>query len=156
MKISIVVGASENNAIGRDNSLPWHHKGDLENFKNITSGKTLIMGRKCFESIGFVLPNRRSIVLSRNSSLDISGAETADTIPKALNLVHNVEEVMVIGGAEIYERFLPLASEIHFTRIHAYIDDADAYFPQLDYSIWECKEIKALDSLATYYHLIRK
>jgi len=135
-KLSIIAAISENNAIGKDNQLLWHLPADLKHFKALTTGHTIIMGRKTFDSIGKPLPNRRSIVVSRNTALKIEGVELAYTLEDALRLAGNEEEVFIIGGAEIYRQSLPFADKIYLTKIHQH-HDADAFFPEIDPGIWE-------------------
>lgn len=135
-KLSIIAAVSENNAIGKDNQLLWHLPADLKHFKALTTGHTIIMGRKTFDSIGKPLPNRRSIVVSRNTALKIEGVELAYTLEDALRLAGNKEEVFIIGGAEIYRQSLPFADKIYLTRVHQQ-HEADAFFPEIDPGIWK-------------------
>lgn len=135
MILSIVVAASENNAIGKNNELLWHLPADLKFFKQLTTGHTIIMGRKTYESIGKPLPNRRSIVISRNKDYKIEGAEVVSSIEEAIELCNNEEEAFLIGGAEIYKYALHLTNRIYFTKVRG-IFDADAFFPELHNSEW--------------------
>ena len=118
MILSIVVAMSENNAIGKDNKLLWHLPADLKHFKEITSGHTILMGRKTFDSIGRPLPNRRNIVITRNADLSLEGVEIYNGLEQALAACRNEAEVFLIGGAEIYRQailFTPLAMHIYTT-----------------------------------------
>ncbi|MCO4836621.1 MAG: dihydrofolate reductase [Oceanospirillaceae bacterium] len=141
MTIALIVAASQNNVIGRNNQLPWHLPGDLQYFKTMTLGKPVIMGRKTFESIGKPLPGRDNIVISRqtNYAADgikvVSSLEQAIALGQSINLINGIEEVMVIGGAQIYEKSLDLADRVYLTRVHRKVE-GDAYFPALDSQLW--------------------
>ncbi|MEP0519792.1 MAG: dihydrofolate reductase [Hyphomicrobiales bacterium] len=134
--IALVVGAAENNVIGNKGDMPWKVSADLRNFKAITSGKPIIMGRKTFDSIGRPLPNRRNIVVTRNAKWHADGAKTAQSLPAAIELAAEASEIMVIGGGELYAQALPLADRIYFTHIHA-TPDGDTWFPALSDDIWQ-------------------
>ena len=141
MSIALIVAASENNVIGVNNQLPWHLPGDLKYFKAMTLGKPVIMGRKTFESIGKPLPGRDSIVISRQTNYAAEGINLVASLGEAIALgerlsqVNATEEVMIIGGAQIYAEALALAHRVYLTRVHAIID-GDAYFPQLEAGSW--------------------
>ena len=107
MRLSIVVAMDNNGLIGKDNQLPWHLPADLAYFKKITTGKSILMGRKTYDSIGRPLPNRRNIVITRNTKILIPECEVVSSIDEALLLTQNEEEVMVIGGASLF--FLPFS-----------------------------------------------
>lgn len=139
MKISLIVAASTNNVIGVDGDLPWRLPEDLKKFKAITMGKPMIMGRATFESIGKALPGRRSIVLSRQAGFEAAGCEVVSSAAEALDIAGDAEEVMVIGGGEIYRQFLPMADRIYLTRIDAHID-GDTRFPEIDPADWRVIE----------------
>src|SRR5690606_13415111 len=104
--ISIIVATAQNNAIGFKNQLLWHMPADLRFFKNTTTGHTVIMGRKTFESVGKPLPNRRNIIITRKEDLTIEGAEVTNSIDEALNLCDPSEETFIVGGAEIYAQIM--------------------------------------------------
>ena len=135
MKISLIAAMSENRVIGRDGALPWHLPADLARFKSITTGHTLIMGRKTFESVGKPLPNRRSIVISRNSDYQCEGVVVAHSFDEALEHGAGQEEVFVLGGQAVFELALPRADRIYLTMVHASID-GDTHFPPFDPSEW--------------------
>ena len=135
MIVSIIAAIAENNAIGKDNKLLWNLPTDLKHFKTITSGHTVIMGRKTFDSMGKPLPNRRNIVVTRQEDLLIIGAEVTNTIEHALALCAHEEEVFIIGGAQIYTQALSLTDRIYLTIVHENYD-ADTFFPELDRSKW--------------------
>ncbi len=131
MRLSIIVAMDDNQLIGKDNALPWHLPADLGYFKKTTTGKTVLMGRKTYESIGKPLPNRRNVIVSRNSEFKAEGCEIVDSIDAALNLAKNDNEVMVMGGASFYEQMLPSADRLYITRIDGKYD-GDAHFPKFD------------------------
>jgi len=128
MKISMIVAMAENRVIGLDNKMPWHLPGDLKFFKRVTLGKPVIMGRKTYQSIGRPLPGRMNIVLTRDNDLHIEGVTCVQTVEQALALVADVEEVMVIGGATIYQQFLSKATRLYLTFIDLNVD-GDTLFP---------------------------
>lgn len=134
--IALVVGAAENNVIGNKGDMPWKVSADLKKFKETTTGKPIIMGRKTFESIGRPLPNRRNIVVTRNAAWSAQGAETAQSLPAAIALAEHEPEIMVIGGGEMYAQALPIADRIYLTRIHA-SPEGDTWFPALAEDIWQ-------------------
>lgn len=135
MIVSIVVAIAQNNAIGKDNKLLWNLPRDLKHFKEITSGHTVIMGRKTFDSMGKPLPNRRNIVITRQEDLLIMDAEVTNTLEHALALCANEAEVFIIGGAQIYKEALSLTNRIYLTVVHENYE-ADTFFPELDNSKW--------------------
>lgn len=135
MLVSLVVAVSSNNAIGKNNQLLWHLPADLKHFKQITTGHTVFMGRKTYESIGKPLPNRRNIVISK-SIKEIPGCGVVPSLEEALLLPGKNEEVMVIGGAAIYALTLPRADRIYLTRVHQKFE-ADTFFPEIDPKKWQ-------------------
>jgi dihydrofolate reductase len=135
-KVSIIVAIDQENGIGKDNQLLWHLPNDLKFFKKTTSGNTIIMGRKTYDSIGRPLPNRRNIVISRNQDLKIEGIEVFENINSALEACQTKSEVFIIGGGEIYKQALPLTSKIYLTKVDANCA-ADTFFPALNYSSWQ-------------------
>jgi len=139
MKISMIVAMAENRVIGLDNKMPWHLPGDLKFFKRVTLGKPVIMGRKTYQSIGRPLPGRMNIVLTRDNDLHIEGVTCVQTVEQALALVADVEEVMVIGGATIYQQFLSKATRLYLTFIDLNVD-GDTLFPDYQ-AIAEWNEI---------------
>ena len=137
MKISIIVAVAQNGAIGKENKLLWHISEDLKYFKRVTSGNPVVMGRKTWESIGKPLPGRRNIVISR--SLDsLPGAEVFKSLELAFDEVgkSDADEIFIIGGGEIYRQALPFASKLYLTKVHVTIEDADTFFPALDFELW--------------------
>jgi dihydrofolate reductase len=135
MKVSMIVAVSANNVIGANAGLPWRLQEDLRRFKEITMGKPMIMGRLTFESIGKALPGRRSIVITRQVDYQREGIEVVTTPDAALELAGDVDEVMIIGGGEVYEQFLPMTDRIYLTRVHAEFD-GDTFFPEINEDEW--------------------
>ena len=133
--VSAIVAAAENNAIGKDNQLLWHLPNDLRFFKRTTSGHTIIMGRKTYESVGKPLPNRRNMIITRQSGYAVEGAEVFHSLGAALQHCAGEPEVFVVGGAEIYQQALPVVDCIYLTRVHAEIV-GDSFFPTLDEKEW--------------------
>lgn len=141
MVISLIVAASENNAIGAGNQLPWHLPNDMKFFKNTTWGMPVIMGRKTFQSMsGKPLPGRYNIILTQqgNHGIDLQEVIIAKTIEEALTKAGETDckEVFVIGGGQIFEIFLPVTDKIFMTRVHTVIN-GDVYFPEIDEAIWK-------------------
>lgn len=136
--LSIAVAVGENFAIGKNNQLLWHMPADLKFFKQTTSGHTVVMGRKTFDSVGRPLPNRRNIVITRDASLKIDGVEVVNSLDEALEITENEEKpVFIVGGAEIYRQALPKTDTLYLTTIHHNTFDADTFFPEIDRSEWE-------------------
>ena len=135
MKISLIVAADENLGIGKNNQLPWHLPADLKYFKTLTTGHTIIMGRKTFESIGRILPNRRHIVVSRQNNYLAEGAEVVPSLQDAFDLCKDESEAFVIGGAQMFEQSFPLADILYLTIIHHQFD-ADTFLPEIDQTYW--------------------
>ncbi|KAB8044905.1 dihydrofolate reductase [Janthinobacterium aquaticum] len=133
--LTIIVATDQQGGIGIDNTLPWKLPEDLAHFKRLTTGHPIIMGRKTFDSIGRPLPNRRNIVITRNSEWRHDGVEAVGSIEAALALLAG-EEAYVIGGAEIYRQSLVLATRLIVTEIAAAYD-CDAFFPAIDHAIWQ-------------------
>ena len=126
--LALIVAVARNGVIGRSGDLPWHISEDLKHFKKTTSGHAIIMGRKTHESIGRALPKRRNIVVTR-SGAEFEGCETAGSLEEAIALARTSDECpFVIGGASLYERALPLATEIYLTAIDEDVE-GDTYFP---------------------------
>jgi len=136
MIISMIVAAAENNAIGKNNGMLWRLPNDFKYFKDKTSGHTIIMGRKTYDSMGKALHNRRNIIVTRDKDLKLPDATITHSIEEALSLGQSEEEVFIIGGAEIYKQGMPLANRIYLTRVHQRYD-ADAFFPEPDPEIWK-------------------
>ena len=137
MELSIVVAVADNGVIGRNNALPWHLPADLGHFKRITMGKPILMGRKTHESIGRALPGRTNIVLTTQRDYATPGCRVVHSINDAIALAEEEgnDELMVIGGAKLYENTLPRADRIYLTRVHGDFD-GDTWFPEIEESAW--------------------
>lgn len=141
--LSIVVAISENNVIGKNNKLLWHIPEDMKRFKELTTGHTIIMGRKTFESIGKVLPDRRHIILTRDSEYVVNNenVEIVNDINELDSHIDETEENFIIGGAIIYNQLIKRANKVYMTKIHK-VFDGDAYFPKLSETEWKEVERK--------------
>ncbi len=135
--ISLIAAIDEAGGLGLNNQLLCHLPADLQHFKKITMGKPIIMGRKTFASIGRALPGRTNIVLS-HSPLSIDGVIVADSLLKVVEQYQETDELMIIGGAEIYRQSMDMATRLYITRIHHHFT-ADVFFPNIDESLWFCK-----------------
>ncbi|NOS89893.1 MAG: dihydrofolate reductase [Methylococcaceae bacterium] len=136
MKISLIVAMAHNRVIGLNNQMPWHLSADLKNFKKITLGSPILMGRKTFESIGRPLPGRTNIIISRNLAYQQPGCLIANNLENALQIAcQNADEVFVIGGAELYKSLLPVANTLYMTLIHQDFT-GDTWFPAWDNHSW--------------------
>lgn len=133
--ISLIAAAARNNVIGKGNALPWDLPNDLQHFREVTAGHTIIMGRKTFESIGRPLPKRRNIIITRQDDYKPEGVEVVSSTEAALATMSEDEEAFVIGGGEIFKQALPIADRIYLTRVEADVE-GDAFFPELDMSEW--------------------
>ncbi|MFY8327777.1 type 3 dihydrofolate reductase [Pseudoalteromonas sp. ZZD1] len=131
MKISMIAAMANNRIIGQDNKMPWHLPADLQHFKSVTMSKPVIMGRKTFESIGRPLPGRKNIIISRNAQYSAQGIEVVTSPEEALLLVKDCEEVMIIGGGNIYQQFLSQASTLYLTFINLDVT-GDTQFPDYE------------------------
>jgi dihydrofolate reductase len=134
--ISLIVAASTNHVIGVDGQLPWHLRDDLQHFKAITTGKPVVMGRKTHASIGRPLPGRHNIVMTRRPDFEAPGCTVVSSKQEALAAAGDADEVMVIGGGEIYAAFRPDAGRVYLTRVHAEVA-GDATFAELDPRKWQ-------------------
>ena len=129
--ISLIVAMAQNGVIGRDNSLPWRLPEDLKRFRAFTLGKPVLMGRKTFESIGHPLPGRTNLVLTRDRSFLAHGVIVVHSVAEAMAQAGASEELVAIGGAEVYRLLLPLARRIYLTHVHADVP-GDITFPEFD------------------------
>jgi dihydrofolate reductase len=134
-RVAIIAALARNRAIGRDNAMPWRLPEDLKRFKSLTTGHTVIMGRKTFESIGSPLLGRDNIVITRSPDWFRPGCLVAHSLEAALAAVGESRDAFVIGGAEIYALALPHAARLHMTEIERDFD-GDAFFPEYDRSLW--------------------
>ena len=151
MKLSLIVAMSSNRVIGVDNRLPWHFSSDLQRFKRITMGKPLLMGRCTHESIGRPLPGRQNIVLTTDAGYRAEGCTVVHSLEDALRAADDAEELMVIGGASLYERLLPKADRLYLTLIEREFS-GDTFFPQIDWADWtEVERISISDDPSVFF-----
>lgn len=134
-EIVLIAAMDANRAIGVDNGLPWHLPDDLKRFKALTTGRTVLMGRKTAESLGRALPGRINLVLTRSGRAPFEGMQAVASLAQALQACGH-GDLMVIGGAEVYALALPHAQRMHLTHVDACLASADAYFPGFDVSQW--------------------
>lgn len=142
MILSLIVACGRKGEIGKKNGLLWHIPEDLKNFKKLTLGKTIVMGRKTYDSIGRPLPGRETIVLTRGEEFNVPGVARAKSLDEAIALAkkNNSEECVICGGGQIYEQALPLVQKIYLSRIDEEDVEADTFFPILNPQDWEVKE----------------
>lgn len=157
--ISLIVARADNGVIGHQNKMPWHIPAELKHFKSRTLGKPIIMGRKTFESLGRVLPGRPHVVISRSEQSlpdNCYGVTSLDqAIEQALSLATD-DEVVVIGGAEIYQQALPRVDRLYLTEVHLE-PEGDTFFPDLDSAVWqetERTDVPASDESAIAYSIV--
>jgi dihydrofolate reductase len=137
--LSLIVAVSENGVIGKNNQLLWRLSADLKQFKALTTNHVIIMGRKTFDSIGKPLPNRTSIIISRQKNIEIKGCLVVDSLQKAVEIAEIIkpnEEIFVIGGGEIYNESLPIADKIYLTEVKTIVE-GDTFFPKLNAKDWK-------------------
>ncbi|MEH6564026.1 MAG: dihydrofolate reductase [Halopseudomonas sp.] len=155
IKIAMIAAMGSNHVIGRDNMMPWHLPEDLKYFRATTWGKPIVMGRKTFDSLGRPLPGRSNIVISRQPGLSIAGVQVVGDIAAALQLARHqaeldaVDEIMVIGGGNIYQQCLALADRLYLTRVEL-APEGDAWFPQFSDADWELSSERAVAAGADY------
>ncbi len=133
--ISIIVAMAENRVIGSDNALPWHLPADLKHFKAMTVGKPIIMGRKTWESLPGKLPDRTHIIITANPDYAVAGCLVVHSLEAALEAAGDVSEVMIVGGAMLYQQALPLADRLYLTLVETQVE-GDARFPEYDPAQW--------------------
>lgn len=156
--LSMIVAIANNNVIGKDNKLIWRLPEDLKRFKTITSGKTIIMGRKTFESLGRVLPNRVHIVLTKNKDYHYEHEQVkiVNNVEELKPYIESQEEYFVIGGEAIYKMLMPLAKKMYITKLYEDFD-GDTFFPQIDENVWKVvkqeKGIKNEDNPYDYEYI---
>ncbi len=162
-ELAIIVAVAENGVIGSNNALPWKLPEDLQNFKRITMGKPVVMGRKTYESIGRPLPGRTNIVVTRNVSFRAEGVLVVHSIDEALALASEVAasagvaEAIVMGGADLYAATIPAADRLYITEVHASVE-GDAVLPTIDWTRWRevCREHRVAQSPNPYdYSFVR-
>ena len=157
MSYTIIAAVGKNNELGKDNKLIWSLPGDLKFFRKTTTGKTIIMGRKTFDSLPKMLPNRKHIVLSRGNNFpeDVVVYSSFEELQRVLNDID--EEFFVIGGGSVYDLFLEYADKLCLTEVDAECLDADAYFPKFDKTEWDSEILESnSDNDISYKHVLYK
>ena len=136
---SMIVAVSENNVIGKNGTMPWHLKTDLQRFKELTTNHCVIMGRNCFNSIGKPLSNRTNIIVSSNTDLEIPGCIVKPSLEYAADYANSRYDStpFIIGGGTLYRQAINLVNVLYLTRVHTIIEDGDVFFPELDMSKWD-------------------
>jgi dihydrofolate reductase len=134
-KLSLIAAVAENGVIGLDNALPWHLPEDLKRFRALTTGHHIIMGRKTYESLNRLLPDRTTVIVTRNPHYEVPGALIANSLEAAIAQCSGDPEIFLIGGAELYKDGLDKADKLYLTEVHQ-VFDGDAYFPQWDRQQW--------------------
>lgn len=141
-RISIIVAATEDNAIGRGGAMLYHLPGDLRRFKRLTMGYPIIMGRRTFESLpNGALPGRRNIVVTSSADFDAPGTEVARSLMEAVEMASDADVAYIIGGGQVYREAFAFADEIELTRIHTTAVDADTFIPAIDPAVWRETEL---------------
>lgn len=140
--LSLIVAYANRQVIGINNTLPWHLPEDLKRFKALTTGHHIIMGRKTYESLGRLLPNRTTVIVTRNPNFVVEGALVANSLEAAIALCQHDDEPFLIGGAELYQHGLALATKLYITQVALEVA-GDAYFPTIDFSKWQLCEKNA-------------
>ena len=149
--ISIIAAIAVNGAIGANNNLLWRLPNDMKRFRELTTGHTVIMGRKTFESLpGGALPNRKNVVITRNNRLLFKNCEMYSRLDDAINRYKNENEIFIIGGAMVYEQAILFADKLYLTFVHQIFDDADVYFPPINEDKWTLTESKSFPSDAKH------
>ena len=153
--ITIIAAIGEDNALGKDNDLIWHLPADLKRFKKVTSGHHILMGRNTFESIGKPLPNRTTVIITRNKAYKQEGCIVVNSLEEAIKVAEKDEKIFIIGGAQIYAYAIEnnLADKLDITIVHQKFE-ADVYFPKIDVTKWKevSRETFEADEQNTYLH----
>ena len=151
--IGLIVARSKNNVIGKNGEIPWNIKGEQKQFKELTTGNVVIMGRKSFEEIGKPLPNRKNIIVSRNEKFSGENLITVSSLQEALELTKG-EKVFVAGGYGLYEEALPLVDVMYITEVDIEIEDGDVFFPEFDETEFEKTVIESGGGEVKYTRVI--
>jgi dihydrofolate reductase len=150
--ISMIVAMDENGLIGKNNSLPWHLPNDLKYFKRITIGNTIVMGRKTYESIGKPLPGRKNVILTRNKNYTIDNATIINS-PDMVQQLASIDDVFIIGGAELFSSLIGITDKLYITKIHEKFE-GDVYFPSINWDDWVIESVEkgTVDDNNIYQH----
>lgn len=147
--LAIIAARSGNNVIGKNGTIPWNLKGEQLQFKTLTTGQTVIMGRRSYEEIGHPLPNRQTIVVSGTKCFTGENLQTAHTLQEALALA-KTDEIYIAGGSALFREALPLADVIYLTEVDLTVEDGDTFFPDFDRSAFECTIGETLGDTVKY------
>ncbi|MES2498973.1 MAG: dihydrofolate reductase [Pseudomonadota bacterium] len=139
--LSIIVAVANDNVIGINNGLPWHLPEDLKRFRALTTGHHIIMGRKTYESLGRLLPNRTTVIVTRNKDYQVEGALIASSLESAIRLCEDDNEPFLIGGAELYQDGIALANKLYLTKVNISVA-GDAFFAEINLNDWQLSEKK--------------
>jgi dihydrofolate reductase len=156
MSLSLIVAMARNRTIGVNNTLPWRCPEDLKHFKALTMGHHMIMGRKTFESIGKPLPGRTTVVVTRNSDLEIEGCLIEHSLTEAIAACAGDDEIFIVGGAELYRQAIDLVDTLYITEIQQDVE-GDAHFPELDKTEWveTAREVRSQETpQPLHYHFV--
>lgn len=141
MIISIIAAIGKNNVIGSEGRLPWRIRGDMKRFVSLTKGKTVVMGRRTYESIGKPLKDRTNIILTRNTDFKAEGCTVVNSVEEVFEIIDDKHEIIIIGGASIYKQFLPKAQKMYLTIINHNFE-GDVFFPYFDKNEWLEKSVE--------------
>jgi dihydrofolate reductase len=152
-RLSLIAALADNRVIGIDNRMPWHLPADLQHFKRLTMGKPMIMGRKTWESLPGLLPGRPHLVVTRDPAYVAQGAQVVHSLQQALDAYPDADELMLVGGANLYAQALPLAAHLYLTYVHI-APKGDAFFPEFDPAQWRevAREAGVCDARNTIPH----
>ncbi len=134
--LSLIVAVSKNGVIGVNNTLPWHLPEDLKQFRALTTGHHIIMGRKTYDSLGRLLPNRTTVIVTRNHAYKVEGAIIAHSLQNAIEFCASDDEAFIIGGAELYQEGLKVANKLYITEVDLQVE-GDAFFPAINQEVWQ-------------------
>ncbi len=136
--VTVIAAIAKNNALGKDNELIWYLPADLKRFKKTTTGHHIIMGRNTYESIGKPLPNRTTVIITKNTNYKVDGCIIVHSLDEALEISKQDETPFIIGGAQIYKQAISIVDKLDITEVH-HSFDADVFFPKIDLTIWKEK-----------------
>ncbi len=148
--IALIVAYDKNRVIGKNGKIPWKIDGEQQRFRELTTGNTVIMGRKTYEEIGRPLPNRKTIVISKTANFDGENCKTAGSLAEAIGMAE--EDIYISGGAALYEEALPLCQKLYITEIDASFN-GDVFFPAFDENNYKKETIKRVDGKISYTYL---
>ena len=151
--ISIIVAVAKDGAIGKGGKMPWRIPGEQQQFKELTTGHVVIMGRRSYEEIGHPLPNRKNIVVSKTKVFSWENLITAKSLEEALSLAGE-EEIFIAGGAELFQKALPLADRIYITYVDLEVPDADRFFPDFPEEEYKREEIEKVGGETSYLRVL--